>query len=155
VFPNARWVVGRAAFERATHPHARDRASFVPRLNELLAASDRVEFVDGERSATLGPDYRLHASFGHTPGMLLLEVQDDEGPLLFAADLIPGLPWVRRAITMGYDRFPELLIDEKTRLLDDLVARGGRVFFTHDPDCAMARLARDEKGQVTALPVAG
>ncbi|MCC6783212.1 MAG: MBL fold metallo-hydrolase [Planctomycetes bacterium] len=154
VFPNARWVVGRAAFERATHPHARDRASFVPRLNELLAASARVEFVDGERSATLGPEYRLHPSFGHTPGMLLLEVSDDEGPLLFAADLIPGLPWVRRAITMGYDRFPELLIDEKTRLLDELVARGGRVFFTHDPDCAMARLARDEKGQVVALPVA-
>ena len=36
------------------------------------------------------------------------------------ADLIPGRPWVHLPITMGYDRYPELLIDEKTRLLEDL-----------------------------------
>ncbi|MBI5853274.1 MAG: MBL fold metallo-hydrolase [Planctomycetes bacterium] len=150
-FPNARWVVGRTAWERARHPHPRDRASFVPRLVELLAASERLELVDGDRSATLGPAYRLHASSGHTPGMLLIEVPADGGPLVFCADLIPGLPWVRRAITMGYDRFPELLIDEKTRLLDDLVARDGRLFFTHDPDCAVARLSRDDKGNVVAV----
>lgn len=150
-FRNARWVVGRTAWERARHPHARDRASFVPRLVELLAASERLELVDGDRSETLGPAYRLHASSGHTPGMLLIEVPADGGPLVFCADLIPGLPWVRRAITMGYDRFPELLIDEKTRLLDDLVARGGRLFFTHDPDCAIAKLGRDDKGNVVAV----
>jgi glyoxylase-like metal-dependent hydrolase (beta-lactamase superfamily II) len=53
--------------------------------------------------------------------------------VVFAADLIPGRPWVHVPITMGYDRFPELLIDEKAALLADLVARGGRLFFTHDP----------------------
>ena len=82
--------------------------------------------------------------------MRLLEVATPTGPLVFAADLVPGVPWVRRAITMGYDRFPELLIDEKARLLDDLVARRGSLFFTHDPKVAVARLARDDKGQVVA-----
>jgi hypothetical protein len=46
---------------------------------------------------------------------------------------------------MGYDRFPELLIDEKAALLESLVERGGRVFFTHDPACAMARITKDEQ----------
>ncbi len=64
---------------------------------------------------------------------------------MFAADLIPGAPWVHVPITMGYDRYAELLIDEKRRLLDDLAARGGRLFFTHDPRVAMGNVVRDGK----------
>ncbi|SFB60447.1 hypothetical protein SAMN04244574_04797 [Azotobacter beijerinckii] len=48
---------------------------------------------------------------------------------------------------MGYDRFPEGLIDEKTALLEDLQARGGRLVFTHDPKVAMGRLTRDAKNR--------
>ena len=48
---------------------------------------------------------------------------------------------------MGYDRYPELLIDEKAALLGDLLARGGRLFFTHDPEIAIAKVARDAKGK--------
>ncbi len=147
-FPNATYVVGDEAWNRARNPHPRDRASFIPALNQLLAESGRLEVVKIDHSETLGSDYSLHRSSGHTPGMMLIEVPADEGPLVFAADLIPGRAWVRAAITMGYDRFPELLIDEKRRLLTDLAKRGGRLFFTHDPDCAIASLKFDEKGQI-------
>ena len=61
--------------------------------------------------------------------------------------LTQGVPWVNQAITMGYDRFPERLIDEKEALFGDLVARGGRLFFTHDPAVALAGLQRDDKGR--------
>ena len=73
------------------------------------------------------------------------------GPVLFAADLIPGRPWVHLPITMGYDRFPELLVDEKNTLLSDLVARKGRLFFTHDPDIALSRVAKNDKGRFHAI----
>lgn len=146
-FPNATFVVGDEAWNRARNPHPRDRASFVPALNQLLADCGRLEVVKIDHSDTLGSDYRLHRSSGHTPGMMLLEVPTADGPLVFAADLVPGRAWVRAAITMGYDRFPELLIDEKRRLLTDLAKRGGRLFFTHDPDCAIASLVLDDKGQ--------
>jgi glyoxylase-like metal-dependent hydrolase (beta-lactamase superfamily II) len=155
VFPHARFVVGREAWQRALHPHPRDRASFIPELQTLLEASGRLEIVDGDRSDTLGPAYRLHRSDGHTPGMLLVEVPGENGPVVFAADLVPGVPWVRRAITMGYDRFPERLIDEKTALLEDLCNRNGRLFFTHDPGCALARLEKDDKGHVVARECSG
>ena len=39
---------------------------------------------------------------------------------------------------MGYDRYPEKLIDEKRAFLADKVARGVRLFFTHDLTCAIA-----------------
>lgn len=85
--------------------------------------------------------------------MLLTEINGELGPIVFAADLVPGRPWVHRSITMGYDRFPELLIDEKEALLKDLVIRGGRLFFHHDPSCAMARVTLDEKGRLGSTQV--
>ncbi|MFZ5480275.1 MAG: MBL fold metallo-hydrolase [Myxococcota bacterium] len=140
LFPNARYVVGRRAWERALAPHARDRASFLPALNARLAESGRLVLVDGDTCDAL-PGWRFHLSDGHTPGLLLAEVPAPGGPVVFASDLVPGVPWVHVPISMGYDRHPELLLDEKRALFEDLVARGGRLFFTHDPAVAMARLA--------------
>ncbi len=148
LFPKATYVVSRPAWKRAQNPHARDKASFVPELQALLAASGRIELIDeGKQSETLGPDYGFHFSNGHTPGLMLTEVPGMLGPVVFAGDLVPGRPWVHRSITMGYDRFPELLVDEKAALLSDLAERKGRIFFTHDPECAMARITLDEKGR--------
>jgi glyoxylase-like metal-dependent hydrolase (beta-lactamase superfamily II) len=147
-FPEATVIVGKKAFQRAKNPHARDRVSFIPELPALLEASSGGLEVVETASDILGPDYRFHPSDGHTPGLMLTEVSTDEGPIVFASDLIPGRPWVRTAITMGYDRFPELLIDEKAALLEDLYRRNGRLFFTHDPGCAVCHLSKDEAGRI-------
>ena len=161
-------MIGAEALERAQKPHARDRASFIPRLVELLTElqteSGRVEVIghpsDGDQerlddepltSSILGVGYRFHLSDGHTPGQLLIEVEGDEGPLVFCGDLIPGAPWVHLPITMGYDRFPERLIEEKSELLSDLIERGGKLFFTHDSEFACAHIKRDERGRFSAL----
>ncbi len=150
-FPNATYVVGAEAWQRAVAPHARDRASFIPGLTDLLAGTGRLELAASDRAAALGLGYRFHRSSGHTPGLLLTEVEMPDGPVLFAADLIPGRAWVHLPITMGYDRFPELLIDEKATLLGALEQRGGRLFFTHDPEVALSKIAKDEKGKFSAV----
>jgi glyoxylase-like metal-dependent hydrolase (beta-lactamase superfamily II) len=147
VFPRATYVVGQEAWERAVSPHARDRASFIPGLTDLLTATGRLERVAGDRSAVLGDGYRFHRSSGHTPGLLLTEIAMPAGPVVFAADLIPGAAWVHLPITMGYDRYPELLIDEKAALLGELLPRHGRLFFTHDPEVALGTVAKDDKGR--------
>jgi glyoxylase-like metal-dependent hydrolase (beta-lactamase superfamily II) len=147
LFPNATYVVGEECWQRAVHPHPRDRASFIPELQPLLEASGRLERVQGERSAALGPRVRFSYSSGHTPGLMLAEIATADGGIVFCADLIPGRPWVHLPVTMGYDRYPELLIDEKRAFLDDKLARGVRLFFTHDVGCAAARVVRDGKGR--------
>ncbi len=150
LFPNARFVVSRRAWKRAGEPHPRDRASFVPELNRQLAESGRLELLDGPSSSLLGPAWRFHLSEGHTPGLMLSEVPTETGPVVFAADAIPGAPWMHVPITMGYDRYPERLIDEKDALLGDLYARRGSVFFTHDPKLAVGFVERDERGRYSA-----
>ena len=148
LFPNARYLVSRVGWERANAPHARDRASFIPELNRLLDQSGRVEIVDGEHSATLGSSVRFEFSEGHTPGLMLSEIGGDGG-IAFCADLIPGRPWVHLPVTMGYDRYPERLIDEKRQFLEDKLARGVRLFFTHDAEVAAAEVSRDDRGRFT------
>ena len=150
LFPRAKFLVGVDAWARAQKPHSRDRASFIPRIQQLLDDSGRLELIAGEHSHTLGEGYRFHVSNGHTPGQMLTEITTPDGPLVFAGDLVPGMAWVRKAITMGYDRFPELLIDEKDAMLSDLEERGGRLFFTHDPQFAATALERDEHGRIVA-----
>lgn len=158
LFPNATFVVSAGCWERARDPHPRDRASFIPELPDLLEASGRLDIVDGAHCRALGKTVRFHYSDGHTPGLMLAEIVgplrehgEPHGGVVFCADLIPGRPWVHVPITMGYDRHPELLIDEKQAFLEDMLARDVHLFFTHDPGCALAQLARDERGRFTTV----
>ncbi|MBB3225624.1 glyoxylase-like metal-dependent hydrolase (beta-lactamase superfamily II) [Luteibacter sp. Sphag1AF] len=149
LFPNARYLVGADHWQRALAPHPRDRASFIPELHTLLEASGRLELIGEDGHSSLGPAVRFSFSEGHTPGLMLAEV----GGVAFCADLIPGAAWVHLPVTMGYDRWPEKLIDEKKQFLDDKMARGVRLFFTHDHACALASVTRDPKGRYTPVDV--
>jgi glyoxylase-like metal-dependent hydrolase (beta-lactamase superfamily II) len=144
LFPRARYIVGEQAFGRAQHPHPRDRASFIPELAGLLQASGRLMILPtGTVSEPSLPGLRFHYSDGHTPGLLITEVlgPTPERAVVFASDLVPGTAWVHLPMTMGYDRFPEQLIDEKTALLGDLCERGAWIFYTHDAKVAMSHVA--------------
>jgi len=142
LFPRARFVVGRAALERAEHPHARDRASYIPELPGLLRASGRLHVIDAasELHSLLGERVRFVETSGHTPGMLHARIQGQHASLFFAADLVPGRAWIHLPITMGYDRYPEQLVDEKTALFADFARRAEYLFFTHDPTVAASRI---------------
>ncbi len=154
LFPNATFLVGEAHWQRALNPHPRDRASFIPELTGLLKASGRLEIVQGQHSHALADSVRFSYSDGHTPGLMLAEIVGPEvvdgkahGGVVFCADLIPGRSWVHVPITMGYDRNAELLIDEKRAFLEDKLARNVHLFFTHDTECALAQVTRNDKGK--------
>ena len=148
LFPNARYLVSVDAWARARNPHPRDRASFIPELTSLLESSGRLELVEGAHSPNLGMAVRFEFSHGHTPGLMLAEIGGDGG-VVFCADPIPARSWVHLPIAMGYDRYPEQLVDEKRAFLADKLARGVRLFFTHDTECAMARPVLDQRGRFT------
>jgi glyoxylase-like metal-dependent hydrolase (beta-lactamase superfamily II) len=98
-FPKASYVVGQEAWARANKPHSRDKASFIPELQGLLEHTGRLEIVADEHSQTLGAQYTFYVSHGHTPGLLLTRFSGaPQGPITFLGDLVPGAPWVPRAI---------------------------------------------------------
>jgi glyoxylase-like metal-dependent hydrolase (beta-lactamase superfamily II) len=146
LFPNASFIISRQAWDRACNPHLRDRVSFIPGLTDLISATGRLELVESEYSESLGKAVRFEFSNGHTPGMMMSELGKNE-TVIFCADLIPGRPWVHLPVTMGYDRYPEQIINEKRLFLSDKIARSVALFFTHDPDCALAHPLRDADGK--------
>ncbi len=147
LFPNAKYVVGKEAWERALRPHSRDKASFIPGLTDKLLASGRLIIVDGAQDSRLPSRMSFFISHGHTPGQMHLVYKGESHNICFTGDLIPGRAWVHLPITMGYDRYPELLIDEKEKLYKKAVPEAWILFFTHDPEVAASQIVQDEKGR--------
>jgi len=146
LFPNAKYYVGEQAWERAIHPHPRDRASFLPQLHRQLEQSQRlVRIKKGDVLSFDEFELRFFHSDGHTPGLLCADLRYGNDRLVYASDLVPGRAWVHLPISMGYDRFPELLIDEKKALLTSLVEENAWIFYAHDPDFAVSKVQFDHE----------
>lgn len=148
VFPKARFIVGQEAWERALHPHFRDRASFIPGLTELLKNSGRLLIypLDPLPKPLQGRIEFLFTS-GHTPGQMHTLFNGEKQKILFCGDLIPGRAWVHLPITMGYDRFPEQLIDEKAEVYERALAENWVLFFTHDSEVAGSHVKKSDSGK--------
>jgi glyoxylase-like metal-dependent hydrolase (beta-lactamase superfamily II) len=151
LFPHAHYLVSSAAYQRACNPHLRDRASFIEALPGLLRESGRLVLIDHGRhpAGVLDQRYRFAETQGHTPGMLHTEVVGGARRVCFGADLVPGAAWLHLPITMGYDRFPERLIEEKQQLLEQLEANRSWLCLVHDPAAALVRIRRDQRGRFT------
>lgn len=145
LFPQAEYVVSRSAWQRAQNPHSRDKASFIEELNALLNESKRLRVL--ERGETYRDFLSFHLSDGHTPGQLLTQVKGDKFSVVFGGDLVPGRSWVHLPLTMGYDRYPELLINEKEALYQSFSSTEWILFFTHDHEVSGASIELSDKGR--------
>ncbi len=115
--------------------------------------SDRLNLIRPEDKFTfdeLKLDFYL--SEGHTPGLLCFNLRYNGSRLVYVSDLDPRAPWVHLPISMGYDRFPELLIEEKTRLFASVAKENAWIYYVHDPETALSRIKYDEEHK-TYLPV--
>lgn len=153
LFPKARYYLSKRHWDYAQNPHPREKASFISVLQKLLADCDRLTLIDQTTHPDLDFGVTFRFSDGHTIGLMLSQLELDSGPMIFVTDLVPGVSWVHLPITMGYDRFPELKVDEKQAFYHAVLDKNAKLFFTHDPKIACAELFRDEKGRFFAAPV--
>ncbi len=144
LFPNATFYVGKKNFHRSCRPHLRDKASFIPGLSQLLEETGRLILINGKDVLNLD-DVRVDfvESQGHTPGMMLSYIQARTQNLFFAGDLAPGHAWIHLPLSMGYDRFPECLIDEKMMFFNRVLEKNALIFYTHDPAYAASKISYD------------
>ena len=150
LFPKAKYYVSRQALERADHPHPRDRASFLPDLQAKLHQSGRLEVLEGNEKL-FGGRLEFRLSHGHTPGQLLSLVHGEHASMIFCGDLVPGCAWVHVPITMGYDRYAELVIDEKRELYEGIEHANTWLCFTHDIEFCAAKIELDSRSRYQAV----
>lgn len=147
-FPNAKYLVGKEQFDRALYPLLRDRASYIPELNQRLQESGRLVLVTEEGSGT-ELDQHIEWVFGngHTPGLLHALIKGENQKVFFCSDTIPGRPWLHVPIVTAYDRFSEKTASEKQDMLKRAQEENWLMFYTHDPKACASFVNKNEKGK--------
>ena len=142
-FPNARYVVQAGELAYAEHPNERTTASYFPPNWASVAASGRLDLVQGEREIL--PGLTVRPTPGHTPHHQSVIVRSGGETLCFVGDLVPTahhlpLPWI-----MGYDVEPLVTLESKRQLLADALREEWLLCFEHDAHTGFGRGGVDGK----------
>lgn len=149
VFKNAEIWMSDLALERALKPHPRDKASFVSDIIQAIEQHPKKRIIKmNEKVLEFDSRFEFSITNGHTPGHMHTLFHGSHESIYFCGDLIPGLAWVNSAITMGYDRYPELLIDEKNEMYHQALKKDWWLFYTHDNQFARSKIQKNEKQQI-------
>ncbi|MBI3493511.1 MAG: methylmalonyl-CoA epimerase [Acidobacteria bacterium] len=149
-FPRAQYVVRRGEWADATHPHARNRASYLSDNYVPLADAGVLQLVDDDQ--TIMPGVKVRRTGGHTMHHQLIVIESGGKTAAFVADLIPTTAHAPDAWIMGYDLYPMDTLAAKQQFVKEAIAREMLVFFEHDP-VVVAGYIREENGK--RLVVAG
>ena len=142
-FPRARYVVHRQEWDDATHPHERNRASYLQ--DNFLPLQDAGVLTLVDDGATIMPGVTYRRSGGHTAHHQVVMIESAGATAVFAADMYPTSahlpdPWV-----MGYDLYPMDTLGFKRAFAREAVEREYLIFFEHDPSLA-AGILREQAG---------
>jgi methylmalonyl-CoA epimerase len=148
-FPRAQYVVRRGEWEDATHPHERNRASYLPDNFVPLADAGVLQMVDDDQ--TIMPGVRVRRTPGHTAHHQIVVIESAGQSAAFVADLMPTTAHVSSAWIMGYDLYPMDTLASKKAFVKDAIEHETLVFFEHDPS-VVAGYIRQRDGKHVVEP---
>jgi methylmalonyl-CoA epimerase len=148
-FPRAQYIVRRGEWEDATHPNARNRASYLSDNYLPLAEAGVLQLVDEDRS--IMPGVRVQRTGGHTMHHQMVWIESAGKTAAFVADLIPTTAHLPDAWIMGYDLYPLDTLAAKPTFVKQAIERSALVFFEHDP-AVIAGYIREEDGKPRVVP---
>lgn len=143
-FPNARYIAHRQEWDDATHPHERNRASYLAENFVPLAEAGVLTLVDDDFEVM--PGVRFRRSGGHTRHHQVVMIASEGQTAVFAADMYPTSVHVPDPWLMGYDLYPMDTLAFKRAFATEAIEREYLVFFEHDPSLA-AGILREREGK--------
>ena len=149
-FPRATYYIRRQEWEDATHPHERNRASYLAENFVPLADAGVVQFI--EEDGEVFPGISVWRTGGHTMHHQIVRISSGGRTAVFTADLMPTTAHIDAPWIMGYDLYPMDTLQYKKRFLSEAIAGEYVIFFEHDPAIA-AGIIRDENGRKRVEPV--
>ena len=149
-FANARYIIRRGDWDDATHPHERNRASYLAENFLPLEAAGQVEFHDADIDVM--PGVRVRRTGGHAMHHEVVFIESEEKTAVFAADMIPTRAHIDEAWIMGYDLYPMDTLAFKKSFIREAIDREFLIVFEHDPEVA-AGYIREKDGRKYVEPV--
>ncbi len=129
-FPAARYLIQKEEWEDATHPHERNKASYMDENYSVLEDRGLLDLVSGEYE--IEPGLSVIRSGGHTRGHQVLKISSEGETAVFLGDLIPTGSHLPLPYIMGYDLFPLGTLEAKRALLKQALAEDWTLIFQHD-----------------------
>ena len=147
-FKNALFWVHKSHWDWATHPNAREKASFLSENIKPLEESGQLRFIEGQGPLILKTPFPFSIQLidGHTEKQMLPLLEYQGQQILYAADLIPTVGHLPVPYVMGYDTRPLLSLQEKELILQQLLKKEALLFLQHDPHHELISLQSTEKG---------
>lgn len=143
-FKNAKYYSNEKHWEWATHPNAREKASFLKENILPIKESGQLNFIDSKTE--LIPGLTFIEVNGHTEAMMLPVIKYKDTTIAYMADLIPSAAHIPIPYVMGYDMRPLETLKEKEIVLNAAVDNNWNLFFEHDATIECVNLERTEKG---------
>lgn len=143
-FPRARYLAHRGEWHDATHPHERNRASYLQENFVPLQDAGVLTLVDD--GAEIMPGVRFRHSGGHTPHHQVVMIESGGRTAVYTADMYPTTAHIPDPWIMGYDLHPMDTLTFKRAFATEAVEREYLLFFEHEPSLAAGYL-REKDGQ--------
>jgi glyoxylase-like metal-dependent hydrolase (beta-lactamase superfamily II) len=149
-FSRARYVIRRGEWEDATHPHERNRASYLGDNFLPLQEAGVVDFCESD--GDIVPGISVWRTGGHTMHHHLIKIESAGRTGVFTADLLPTTAHIDTPWIMAYDLYPMDTLAYKKRFVREAIDREYVIFFEHDPAIA-AGIIREKDGRKYVEPV--
>jgi len=144
-FTRGRYLIRAAEWEDATHPHERNRASYLPEDFVPLKEAGVIDFFQGD--GEIKPGVRVVRTGGHTGQHQIVYVESQGKTAVFVADLIPTTAHLQDPWVMGYDLFPVDTLMFKKRFIREAIDRKHLIVFEHDPHVAAGYIRETADGK--------
>ena len=143
-FPDAIYHVSRTQWEWAMKNNPREEDAFLEENILPIMQSGRLSLVDEECELFEGFSVRIY--YGHTPGLMIPVIRYHDKTLIYTGDLIPTVAHLPLIWNMSYDIESLKTIDEKSHLLEEVLADGYILVFQHDEFVECCTLEMTPKG---------
>ncbi len=149
-FKNAKFWTNEDHWQWATHPNAREKASFLKENILPMEESGRLSFIQKSSSdafqETSEFNFGVFFADGHTDKQMIPLIKYKGKTIAFMADLLPTAGHIPLPYVMGYDTRPLKTLSEKERFLNKAANEEIYLFLEHDADNEIITVKHTEKG---------
>ncbi|PKQ62546.1 hypothetical protein BZG02_12570 [Labilibaculum filiforme] len=146
VFQNATHWVSKLQWDNFNNPNIREADAYFNENIVPIQEAGKLKLV--EKEGELFPNFELRFVNGHTPGLMVSIIKNENYSLVFAGDFIPTAANVPVKWLASYDLNPTSSLQEKESFLSEAVANNYILFFQHDivnECCSLVQTSRGVK----------
>jgi glyoxylase-like metal-dependent hydrolase (beta-lactamase superfamily II) len=136
-FPFAQHIVQKDEWEIALHPDELNKAAYSFNTPiKTLQKSKNVRIIDGDLE--LIPEIFIERVGGHSIGMQIVRLEDEEQILYYPGDIVPNEVNLRLSITSAYDLSRQVTYETKRKIFKRLDVKKGQIVLNHEKEVLLA-----------------